>query len=76
MQTQPAISPLTEPGTGRLKLSAYAPRLIARESLCTSLSGISKCHLPAETGPNPPPHPPFRAHQTANSPPNSTQTRP
>jgi hypothetical protein len=23
MQTQPAISPLTGPGTGRLKLSAY-----------------------------------------------------
>jgi len=29
---------------------------------------------PAETRPDPPPNPPFRALKTADSPPNSTQT--
>jgi hypothetical protein len=58
MQTQPAISPLTGPGTGRLKLSAYGSQAYRLENpRCASLSGYSNAIFPRGNQTQPVPKP-------------------
>jgi hypothetical protein len=50
MQTQPAIPPLTGPGTGRLKLSAYGSQAYSSRIPYALLSRIGDIQMPSPRG--------------------------